>query len=102
MVDKTEDEYLGEYRVVEKYLEAIPALLRSYGHNVTVVTDLEGITEEIYRIQDCVIAHPTHEKLRRLMSFQKTHSYVGFILITGSGRESKEFHQLAQDCYFYK
>lgn len=97
IIQKSKEEYFGDYEPIEALTNGLTGVLRNRKHEVSVITSLEGITDEAYKSQDCVIAHPTREKLQRILALQKSYPHVGFILNTGPGQDENDFHELIQD-----
>ena len=60
-------------------------------------TELSKLTDDLYRSQNCVLAHPTRQKFPRLMQLYREYPSVGLIIITGPGKDENDFQSMETD-----
>ena len=96
LIEKPEEYYYGDYKTIEKFVDAMIGLLRVEGHNVLFRKDLESTTEKEYMDSDCVFAHPAPHQFRRLKELSDKYPHVGLIVTPGDVR-TEECHTLFKD-----
>jgi DNA-binding NtrC family response regulator len=82
---------------VRRRIQCDLRMLQLRGHHVFAVTELDQITEELYQGQDCVLLHPSIDKLKRVSELHRNYPHVGLILVTGDAKNSVESGSLARD-----
>lgn len=97
LIDKSENEYIGNYEKIISLNRSLIEFLKNSGHQIRLITDLEEITDKVYSSQDCIIVHPTTQKLRRLLELHISYPQVGLILTTGPGVEEDEFNEMTEE-----
>jgi hypothetical protein len=84
--DKSEEDCKrngGSHELVKENIQAMEDLLRCYKYEVSVITELDNLTDALYRDHDCVVAHPTAEKAVRLSELHKRYPGTGLIISAG-------------------
>lgn len=99
LFEKTKEEYeryACNYESLKLAIDVMNGILSSRGHVVSSVFNLCDLTDELYRSQNVVFAHPTIDKFQRVLGLYRRYPEVGLIITSGSGKDEGVCHDLAQ------